>query len=811
MSGLIISAAVDVGSTDADKRYEYRVPDSMAERVKAGVRILVPFGRSNRSTEAVILEVKDSQENPEWMKSVETVLDTEPALDMEQLKLAIHMRNRLFCPLYTIVRTMLPAGYWFKTEQVFVPAQGASVEDAMRLVMLIPGGDQIIRTLFEAKKPVSIKRLRSKFVYQTLESVLSVLLENGLILSQEIRTARTSGRMTKLYEPAYGAELLSLRSETQRQVLDFLLRSEPACLKDIQYFTGASESVVRSMERSGTLHSREVQVPTVHTEMQYAPQELVLNEEQQAAYDGLKALADKDNYRTALLQGVTGSGKTLVYMSLIENARKQGKGAMLLVPEIALTPQMLERFYRQFGDDAAVLHSALSVTEKYKTWQRIRAGQAGIVIGTRSAVFAPVQNLGLIIIDEEHERSYRSDTEPRYHAREAAQYRCWQRKALLVLGSATPTVETAWRARQGEYDFFRIDRRYGGAELPYTLIVDQKKSFREGYTGTMTGELLDALGETLSHGKQAILFLNRRGTSRQIICMSCGHVIKCKNCSVAMSYHGVSGRLMCHQCGYSMFRPEVCPECGQRMLAERGFGTQAVEQELLERFPELRVLRMDSDTTNGKNSHDEILAAFRAHEADVLVGTQMVAKGLDFANVTLVGVIDADVSLYGTEYTCAEETFALLTQVIGRSGRGADRGTAVIQTSAPQSEVIAAAAAQNYDDFYEDEIKLRRALRQPPFVRMLRIWVSGKSDDGTYDAGKRLKTILEALVSTARMDCDVLGPAAAAILKINNCYRYTVTLRTDENERLDQVVAEALRRFGADPANRKLSVWTERI
>ena len=426
-----------------------------------------------------------------------------------------------------------------------------------------------------------------------------------------------------------------------------------------------------------------------------------------------------------LLQGVTGSGKTLVYIRLAQELLREGKSVMILVPEIALTPQMMARFTAYFGAEVALLHSGLRLTERYDQYKRIRRGEAHIVLGTRSAVFAPLRELGLIVLDEEQESSYESGSAPFYHARDIAKYRCAQEGARLLLGSATPTVETAYFARHGEYELLRLDRRFNAHRLPRVVVADLREELRAGNATAISRPLREELERNLAAGEQSILFLNRRGSSRQLLCPQCGHVPQCPRCSVFLTYHSANGRMMCHYCGYSETASETCPDCGGAMK-HIGTGTQRVEEELRELFPGTEILRMDADTVG--DGHEKVLREFEEKKVPILIGTQMVAKGLDFENVTLVGVLAADLSLYVDHYRASERTFSLITQVVGRAGRGSKEGRAVIQTYTPENDVILAAAGQDYDRFYDAEIRMRRLRRDPPFADQFMITVTGPEE-----------------------------------------------------------------------------------
>ena len=506
---------------------------------------------------------------------------------------------------------------------------------------------------------------------------------------------------------------------------------------------------------------------------------------------------------------MTGSGKTQVYLRLIQETLARGRTALFLVPEIALTPQLLRIFAAHFGTQVAVLHSSLRAGERYDEWKRIRRGEAPVVIGTRSAVFAPLERIGLIILDEEQEGSYKSENNPRYHAREVAKYRCVQENALLLLGSATPSVETMYAAQSGSYRCFTLRQRYNQKALPQVHIVDMKEELRAGNGTSISRALHRELQENLVRGEQAILFLNRRGASRMVSCGECGFVPECPRCSVKLTYHSANGRLMCHYCGYSQALPPVCPACGGG-LNFIGVGTQKVEEELRELFPQTPILRMDTDTVTASRSHEAILEEFRRKNVPILVGTQMVAKGLDFENVTLVGVVLADQSLFVDDFRAGERTFSLLTQVVGRAGRGEKAGRAVIQTFTPEHDVIRFSARQDYDNFYRTEVQLRQLRLEPPFRDVFLITASGANESGVLRACVRFRQGLEgALRGLADQDWQLLGPAPAPVAKVNNRYRYRLTLTARNSHPLRLTLAALLRAAHRDKENKGIALYVD--
>ena len=538
---------------------------------------------------------------------------------------------------------------------------------------------------------------------------------------------------------------------------------------------------------------------------------LVLNEEQQAAFEGLSSRMEQDVPGTALLYGVTGSGKTSVYLKLIQKCLDNGKAAMLLVPEIALTPQLLSLLAAYFGQATAVLHSSLSAGERYDQWKRVRSGEAKVIVGTRSAVFAPSSHLGLIILDEEQEHSYKSENSPRYSAKEVAIWRGFKENAMVLLGSATPSVESMYHAKQGAYQLYTLKERFNGRQLPKVRIVDMKEEVKLGNDLAFSYDLLDAIQKTRKESKQTILFLNRRGNARALQCVDCGEAPECPRCSARLTYHSANGRLMCHYCGYSQPTPKRCPTCGGP-LKTVGTGTQKAQQELLELCPDMEVDRMDSDTVSAVNTHEKILDRFKNNHVPVLIGTQMVAKGLNLPDVTLVGVLGADMSLYSGSYRAAETTFNMLTQVVGRAGRGDAPGEAIIQTMVPEHKVLLLAANQDYDGFYDLEIQMRRVQKLPPFGDIAAITFVGQEESHVLrGAAKFRDSLLYCLKQPqyAAEECRVLGPAPCAVPKINYNFRYRLTLRCKMSRQLRLLIAHLLRQFSKDGANRGVSAFAD--
>lgn len=812
----VAKIALQAATYAIDKPYDYQVPPELLDTLRPGMRVVVPFGAGNRRTEGIVLALEGGYPDDPRRKSILTVLDEEPVLDGEALRLALWMRERWFCTVYDAARAMLPAGLYFSLQDRWKLAPGVDREAAYAAAGRSEHARHIVELLFVSGREADVAQIKEAFGTKDPNPALKLLRDKG-ILTLETSASRGVGDKKELVAslaipPEEAMALVTPRHRSaplRYAVTELLCALGSASAKELCYFTGAANATLRSLEKSGILrleHREVFRRVTVEAGERAAPP--VLNAEQQAAFEGLDALAAAGRPAAALLYGVTGSGKTQVYLRLIYEALARGRTAMVLVPEIALTPQLLRIFASHFGDDIAVLHSSLRAGERYDEWKRVRSGQARVVIGTRSAVFAPLRNLGLLILDEEQESTYKSENAPKYHARDVAKYRCAQNDALLVLGSATPSVESMYHARRGDYRLFTLRRRYNEQAMPEVLIADMKQELRVGNGTSLSGPLRAGLAAAMETGEQSILFLNRRGASRMVTCGECGEVPTCPRCSVHLTYHSANGRLMCHYCGHSEPLPDACPSCGGA-LNFLGYGTQKVEEELHAAFPGREILRMDTDTVSATQSHEKLLSRFEKERIPVLVGTQMVAKGLDFENVTLVGVISADLSLYVDDYRAGERTFSLLTQVVGRAGRGAKQGRAVIQTFTPENDVIRCAARQDYDSFYEQEIELRRMRLCPPFRELFVLTASGPLESAVLRTCMRLRRSLEGWLAQPPFrdwELTVLGPAPASVAKINDRYRYRLTLAAQNTKEIRAMVAHLVRCAQTDKENKGVSV-----
>lgn len=789
--------AVSAATYWVDRPYDYRIPDALRDKIAPGVRVVVPFGGGNRRTEGIVLSLGAAQPGVR-LKNIASVLDAEPVLSPEMIRLAVWLRERYFCTVYDAVHAMLPAGLWYQMESVYTLCVGIDRERAYEAAGKSGQERLVLDAVFAHGGSCPLTDLECVFENASPSRALQSLVHKG-ILQTDSREKRRVGdkkiRMVSLAVSAEDAQTAADRREKraplQSACLRLLCTLERVSLSELCYFTGASQSSVNALVKAGMVEITQDEVFRRSTFRSAETVPLpVLNEEQRTAFEGILALYDGKKPSASLLYGVTGSGKTSVYVHLIDAMRRMGKASILLVPEIALTPQMIRIFSSYFGDDVAVLHSSLAVGERYDEWKRIKTGRARVVIGTRSAVFAPCSDLGLIIIDEEQEYTYKSENAPRYHARDAAKYRCASSNALLVLGSATPDVESRYRAEQGIYHFFTLHSRFNARQLPAVRIVDMRQELRGGNGSEISGVLLSELQENIRRGEQSILFLNRRGTASLVVCGECGHTYTCPHCSVNLTWHSANRRLICHHCGYTRPLDDACPECGG-MLNQFGAGTQKLEEQLREALPDVELLRMDADSVSPAGSHEKILSQFREKKVPILIGTQMVTKGLDFENVTLVGVISADQLLYCGDYRAGERCFSLITQVVGRSGRGEKPGRAIIQTFTPQNPVIRMASRQDYDGFYAEEIELRRLQNCPPFSDIVTVTVSAEDESTVLRCCAYIRDRMRSELRWRR-DAAVLGPAPLPVVRVSNRYRYRVTLHCRYDKEIRRLVSGLL-------------------
>lgn len=810
---MIAKIAVSAANFAIDKPYSYHIPREM--NLQPGMRVIVPFGRSNRRTEGVVLAVEEG--NQDKLKTVDQVLDEAPVLSDTMLRLAAFLRERYFCTFFDAIRAMLPSGLWFQTKDVYTLTEDRSWQETAPRQK---DGLTLLSILSDCGGSAEGSVLRQAVPREEdFDKAIAYLLRKKWITAQQNYSAKASDKTEKLATLAIPAEEALAYAQSrpksaalQRSVLELMCSVGTAAVKEICYFTGAKPATVKRLADLGFLTLSEKEVLRCR-QIQPAVLEgpLVLQEQQKVVFDGLLAQMERETPGVALLHGVTGSGKTAVYIQLICACLEKGRQAMLLVPEIALTPQLLGLLAAHFGNDVGVLHSSLSTAERYDQWKRVRSGQAKVVVGTRSAVFAPWIKPGIIILDEEQEHSYWSENAPRYNAKEVAMWRGLKEKCLVLFGSATPSIKTMYHAKQGDYQLYTLHERYNGKALPKVDIIDMRQQLQMGNDLSLSYELQDAIRETADAGKQSILFLNRRGNSRALVCVDCGEAPECERCSTRLTYHSANERLMCHYCGHSQPAPQRCPKCGGPMK-QVGTGTQKVQQQLQAVFPDLQVDRMDADTVSAANPHEKILEHFEKERIPVLIGTQMVAKGLNLPDVTLVGVLDADLSLYTDHFRAAETTFNMLTQVVGRAGRGNSPGRAIIQTLVPEHKVITLAAKQDYEGFYQLESQLRRVQKYPPFGDLATVVFTGQDEGRVLHGAVKFRDSLNGCMRQPQYEqeiCTALGPAPCAVAKINYNFRYRLSLRCRMTRPLRLLLAHLLRQFSQDKENRGVSAYID--
>ena len=801
-SKLVARVVVDQAVYRIDKPYDYLVPN-FCEDLKVGCRVLVPFGKGLGTRQGLVIETGNSSEYPmEKLKSIVSVLDEKPIITDEMLKLAKFLKNRTFCTYFDALRVLLPAGISLKT----IISYGFN-ENNKNYNKLSQDEIKIIEYLRNNEGFHDRDRILKNLSIPINSALPEKLCRLGYILRNDTAVRKVgdaSVKMCRLLEFAPDTKF----TEKQKLVVDILEESKSLSVKEVCYLTGVTQSVLKGLEKKKNIEFFDQE--TYRKPYNYSDGEktkISLNDEQNNAYEYLLG-EYKKGFSTNLIYGVTGSGKTQVFLKIADRVVEQGKGVIVMVPEIALTPQTISIFNKRYGDKVAVFHSAMSLGQRMDEWKRVKNGDALVAIGTRSAVFAPFDNLGLIIIDEEQEHTYKSEQSPKFHAREVARFRAKYNDCMLILASATPSVETFSAANLGKYNLCKLSSRYGTSTLPEVVTIDMKNELYSGNKSIISKYLLESIEETLEKKNQAILLLNRRGYNTFASCATCGEVVTCPNCSISMTYHSANGRLVCHYCGHSVPFTSTCQKCGGEHMKYSGIGTQRVEQELKSLFPDAKILRMDADSTMTKSAYETNLSAFARGEYDIMLGTQMVAKGLDFPNVTLVGVLSADQSLYSDDFRSYEKTFSLLTQVVGRSGRGKEPGKAIIQTSHPENDIIRLAANQNYDEFYETEILNRKLMIYPPYCEISMIVLSSEYRTEAENAARFIFDSLVDKVQNEYKDVklNILGPSVANVLKVNNKYRYRLIVKFKNFKRYEDLLNVVMKEYFESSLSKRTSI-----
>ncbi len=792
---LVAKVAVSNAAYSFDTEYSYAVPGTFSSAARAGCRVIVPFGKGNRRRIGFITRVYERDSYNSELKLMHSVIDEEPLVSDEMLKIIFWLKENTFCTLFEAYKCVVPTGFSYNIVKKY------RLVNAEIDVSLTNEEQNLLNALLASSTEKEFdKILSAQTESRTKQKIIGSLLEKGVLEEIDNVKRRIGDETIKMvrFTPEYlSGEVCVDLTPKQNLIVNLLNECESASVKEICYLVNVTPTIIKRLaqKRVLTQYDYEVlrQVETEGVENRNLS-DIVLSKEQKNAFDGVKSLIDSGKPSGALLYGVTGSGKTSVFLKLIEYTIELNKTAVMLVPEISLTPQMVSRFKSYFGDIVAVVHSSLSLGQRVDEFKRIKNGSAKIVIGTRSAVFAPLKNIGLIIMDEEGEHTYKSESAPRFHARDIAIQRCGYNNCTLLMASATPSLESYYYAKNGRFHLFELDKRYSSSELPRVVVVDMQREEEDGNDSLFSRELIKGIEERLKKGEQSILLLNRRGFNTKVICLDCKKPVECPNCNIPLTYHKRNNRLMCHYCGYSMAYREVCPKCNGRHLKMTGVGTQRVEEEVERLFPTAKVLRMDADTTYSRFAFEKNFRDFGEGKYDIMLGTQMIAKGLDFPNVTLVGVLSLDKALFAGSFNSYERTFSLLTQVVGRSGRGQKQGVAYIQTYVPEHYVLELASRQNYKEFYTQEIALRKALVYPPFCDICVIGINSPIDSQANKASETFIDILKENIKrlSFKLPLRVLGPSQSAMGKINNRYRYRIIIKCKNEKHFRELISASL-------------------
>lgn len=808
------SVAVDKCLYPFDRIYDYLVPSSLEGKVFVGQPVLVPFGKGNRKRVAMIFGLEEKTCDPQKLKSLAGFSGSGVSMNSEQLRLTVWLKENTFCTYFDAIRTILPPGLNFSVREEYELNEISQEQ----YTALSESEKKLLDKLKAAKNANRLSAaVNQAAIVSESETALDGLRNIGAVKSVDVIKRRVGDETERMVRFAEGYEdnpKYKNLTPKQRKVTETVEQYESASVKELCYICSVTSVVIKNLVKNGIFEEYDYTLSRAETAkytVEKSPSEIILSEKQQEAFNILSGLMNGNKPSCALLHGVTGSGKTSVFIKLIDEAIKNGKTALMLVPEISLTPQMVGSFRSLFGSTVAIIHSSLSMGQRADEYRRIESGSAKIVIGTRSGIFAPLKNIGIIVIDEEGEHTYKSDRSPRYHARSVAKQRAFTHNALLLLASATPSLDSSYCARNGKYALVRLEERFNKSDLPEVYIIDMKEEYENGNRGNFSMALLHEIEINLNNGEQTLLLLNRRGYYTNLSCIKCGETMKCPNCDLPLTYHKVNDSLCCHYCGYTVKTPDICLKCGSSYISQKGTGTQRIEDEILRYFPKARVLRMDADTTMSKNAFADRFAEFGRGEYDIMVGTQMIAKGLDFENVTLVGVLQIDKALYAGDYLGYERTFSLITQVVGRSGRGGKKGRAYLQTYSPDHYVLQLAARQDYDEFYAQEIEIRKALLFPPFCDICLIGFSALRDDYSENAAKRFLSLFrERLAQEAgTVPIRALGPTKMGTGIMAGRYRHKLVIKCRFNGQFRRIISDTVTAAYKDQAFAFVSFYVD--
>lgn len=801
-----------------DFLYSYLVPEGLCD-IKVGQIVLVPFGRGSKERLGIVYELTDATKEDankiSNLKFVKEILNKEITINSELLALSKFMKERYFCTFFDAIKAIAPISVLVKKQKDTYILSKTYKEKVLNLNILDELSKRIINYL-SLKIEASADSLKKHLKINDIQKNINYLLKEEIILLGDRKNSPPHNLINSYVKLNIGLEdHLKKFTKSQEAVVTLIKKRKEICIKEILYLTGVSKGVINRLLKNKVIkfceNTNNVANDAHFSEPKLKCADIILTKEQKIAFDSIYELYKKEKFYVHLLFGITGSGKTSVYMKLIDIAFAQNKGVIVLLPEIALTSQVISKFYERYGSMVAVYHSALTNKERAEQFKKVLDGTYSIVVGTRSAVFLPVKNLGLIIVDEEQEDSYKSEHSPRYNAKEIAKYKCYFSNCLLLLSSATPSVESFYLAKSGKYSLSKLTNRYNGASLPEVKIVDMGKELKEGNNSLFSSFLIEKLYEILNKNMQAILLINRRGYNTFLICRNCRKVITCPKCSVSLVYHNCNRRLVCHYCGYSV-ENLCCPYCKSKEIKYSGIGTQKIEQDLKKLIPAAKILRMDSDTAFTKEKYEKSLKDFKEKKYNVMLGTQMVAKGLDFKDVTLVSILCADYSLYNSDYRGYERSFSLFTQVIGRAGRNKEnKGMAIIQTFTPENPIIKFATKQDYEHFFETEILLRKALMNSPFVEICAIIFKGKFEHKVKTMANEFFSFLGRLAEQRykTLSFYILRPSSANVLKVNNNYRYRIIIKYKNKKLFRSFLQEALLIFEKNFNKGNVSIFAD--
>ena len=824
MNSLIAKIAVEKVKYNFDILYSYTIPDAYLSDVKIGSRVLVPFGKQDTKRQGIIFNLveKTDTDNLSAIKNILMLIDETPLIDIKTIELVKWIKNMYYSTYFEILKLFLPFGtdmnpkveYKIDSQKLKSLFNTLS-NDEINLINNISNCDTI--------KVSDIQKLEIK----NYKKIFNELLKKEIIYVNKIVTKNVGEKLLKVVELNNGFEkdYNSVKSLTNKQktVCEYITNNGKSTVKEICYYTGVGKSVIYTMVKNGILKYSDIIKKIDYTNVngtnnflrdkqdKQNVKPIQLSEPQNKVYNQILSKYNEFKYNVSLLHGVTGSGKTIIFFKLIDYVLTLNKNIIFMVPEIALTTQMINTFKNRYGNDVAVIHSGLSKINRMHEWQNIKNNKTRIIIGTRSAVFSPCKNLGLIIIDEEHEHTYKSESNPRFDAKNIAKVRCRQNDCMLLLSSATPSIESYFKTQIGNYNLFSLESRYGNAKLPQVEIVDMNEEVKKGNIFNFSKHLIDSINKNIDNNYQTILLLNRRGYNTFIKCRVCNEVIMCPNCNISLNYHKANNRLMCHYCGYSENFIDRCPKCFSKRILYLGSGTQKLETELEKLIPRAKILRVDADTITAENSYKEKFDSFLRNDYNIIVGTQMVAKGLNFPNVTLVGVISVDQALYNSDFRSYEKTFSLITQVVGRSGRGEHSGKAIIQTFTPENEVLHMAANQDYKSFYESEISIRKAMLYPPFADICMIGFSSENEKSTFNASMEMFEIIK---NTATSDYPniplrIFKPTIANVNKICNKYRYKIVLKCKNNKIFREMMSKVIIQYENQSKYKNVNVFID--